>query len=297
MKKTDVEKILEEICSIYEWKNRKFQYKKRFHHFDESWDGAFEETEDATFCSLSFRVKEIKGWLFGLWVREVDTPSGDLHWVKYQLFGGYEEDIDKFKPSRMYNVCEEKICINEEEFDMSICEGSDLLQYIYKHRVFASYREIYGVNYNLKPISGVKAMFGVMCTRFRQWRLRLWNNFIEKKTIKPFLKELKKDFPCDNIWLDIDDNRSPHSEFIIVIPEYDEEIPELNHYYHDFGSNVGEICDKWKKIGKIFGIRCIFPNHVSEWITIMDQKDFDKRKELMSEFPECRLKEMYHGVK
>ncbi len=76
------------------------QYKAFFKKYDltivdETWCNGyfiFEFGEDSV---IHFKVKEVKGWLFGIWFnREYDGEE-----PKDQLFWQYERDIDKFKPS------------------------------------------------------------------------------------------------------------------------------------------------------------------------------------------------------
>lgn len=65
--------------------------KRKFTIYDEKWD-------DIGFVTVHFRVKECKGWLFGVWFRENENTKKRY----FELFGQPENNIDKFKPSRSH---------------------------------------------------------------------------------------------------------------------------------------------------------------------------------------------------
>ena len=294
MKKTDVEKILTAITQVWGFQKKKgaqqFQCLKQFHRFDENFYGYFDEEEEVDFCCMEFKVREIPKWLFGLWITE--KHHKDEVYFEYKFFGADERDIDKFKPSHVENLYSGTayLCDDNAEYNYYI-DGAKLLKYVYQHRVMANYREIWGVDYNLRYVPAVFACLCLGHHRFKEWARAKWNNLIERKTVKYYCKVLHNDFPNDDIWSNVDNNRSPRTELFVVIPEYDEEIDtRMNSLWHEIASpKVWDISQKWAKIGKYLGINVYFPDHVGQSFMIMSQADFQTFKENTQDYNQFRL--------
>ena len=107
--------------------------------------------------TVTFKVAEAPGWLFGIWYTLKDAPShmeeGKVVKVlKYQVFGQYELFIDKFKPSRSL-FCEEDsiydITPDYEFLGRDVCWGLEsMFLYIINEPALAFCRDVHCWNYN-----------------------------------------------------------------------------------------------------------------------------------------------------
>lgn len=99
-----------------------------------------------------FKIKQAPGWLFGIWWD--DNISEDYN--NGELFAQYEENIDKFKPSRsafcVSCIGPTKQIPNTEETDYT-----DMVKFIIKEPYLAFYRDYNGVDYNRKYITRKEA--------------------------------------------------------------------------------------------------------------------------------------------
>lgn len=99
-----------------------------------------------------FKIKQAPGWLFGIWWD--DNISEDYN--NGELFAQYEENIDKFKPSRsafcVSCIGPTKQIPNAEETDYT-----DMVKFIIKEPYLAFYRDYNGVDYNRKYITRKEA--------------------------------------------------------------------------------------------------------------------------------------------
>lgn len=296
MNKQNVQTIIQSLCKEYAWKKNRFQCVKEYHHYDENFYSYFDNSEDVKFCCMEFKIKEIPKWIFGLWISE--RVSNNTTCFDYKFFGADERDIDKFKPSHVENMVEGTAFLDEDSQECNYyIDGVRLLNFVRKHRILANYREIRGVDYNIKPVGIVAATLWLCRHRYTEWSRKQWNRLIEYKTTHYFKKQLIKDFlPTDDIWVNIDENRSPRSELFVVIPCYDEDIERKcgSIWHKEASPKVFDIAERWSKIGKIFGINVYFPEHVGQFYTIMSQADFQLYKE-NSEDSNFKFKLLHRG--
>lgn len=88
--------------------NNRKEYEKFFNDLKdigiETYDIQYNDgywVEDEKDCNVSFKIKGIKGWIFGAWKKNPDDWDSQ-HKLPYHLvvFCQYERFLDKFKPSR-----------------------------------------------------------------------------------------------------------------------------------------------------------------------------------------------------
>ena len=106
--------------------------KRKFHSFDVKYGNGyfvFEYGEDSV---VHFRLKECKGWLFGIWWR---TSTDERYEVEFDFFAQYEDLIDKFKPSRSYFVAEDVKLEDRKDLKDNIYSGGvySIAEFIKKH--------------------------------------------------------------------------------------------------------------------------------------------------------------------
>ena len=107
--------------------------------------------------TVTFKVAEAPGWLFGIWYTLKEEPGymreGKVVKVlKYQVFGQYELFIDKFKPSRsmfceddwVHNITPDK---DFKEIGLGLGLRSMVL-YIINEPALAFCRDVHGWDYN-----------------------------------------------------------------------------------------------------------------------------------------------------
>ena len=207
-------------------------------------DTDFETDFDAYTCvsesgvgyyGVVFKIKELKGWLFGIWYW-FDRANDK---VNMQLFTQYERFINKFKPSRSTLLVDQDIMLadfavviekpsiiahitrydsewaNENACDYYMYEVKELLQYMKKYPELAYYQD------NVRDLSRAYT------TRFRA-RIRMWydilhdnfrnfiSNICDKKGLKLWKKYFLKNLPKETrVW---DDGEYTSPRFEMQIP-------------------------------------------------------------------------------
>lgn len=111
---------------------------------------------------VHFHIKELPGWLFGIWWHEPtsDKTSDGDNFLKLSgtLFTQYEKNIDKFKPSRSELQCEIKInYLPNGKFAIDTWSIIDLLLFMYKEPALAFCRDYCGWDYNQEYHSRAEA--------------------------------------------------------------------------------------------------------------------------------------------
>ena len=102
---------------------------------------------------VHFRLKETPGWLYGIWW-ELQINTEDEVSIIGKFFAQYENEIDKFKPSTSYYVCDMKVIMAA---DGSVClDEGEVVSIINFIRDYP-YRAWYGnINFN-DDVSNLKA--------------------------------------------------------------------------------------------------------------------------------------------
>lgn len=120
---------------------------------------------------IEFRVEEIPGWLFGIWL--YPPTEKDPNSIRLDFFSQYEDAIDKFKPSRSQLLVSEQFPLKHEEVkvtsnkegeedktiwkplkeleDLDIWDVDDinkLLIYMYKYPELAFMQDYHGYDLN-----------------------------------------------------------------------------------------------------------------------------------------------------
>lgn len=154
---------------------------------DSGYQFAIEQDDDYYF---DFRIKQCKGWLFGIRVDDSETF----------FFCQYVQEIDKFKPSRSEYV----VCVNNENlFDESVFVVKyeltsilRLIRFIHQHPLRAWYKDFTCVDYNMEYRSSL-AILRKYISRKLWWKRYLRDNkildflmlkFVKRKVV-PYLKE------------------------------------------------------------------------------------------------------------
>ena len=222
---------------------------------------------------IEFKVKEIKNWLFGMWMYKDEKIKGCIH---ISVFGCDERDIDKFKPSR--------VAASKEYYYYTTSDGyqddcSDLFEYIVKNKYLADYREIFCQDPAFSYTSKTKAFFKVLTHRFSEWRRKKANEYVNRKVLKATTKWLKETLPNNKIYtVDKGDCWSPRFDIAVVRNKIDE-LPEGNGCYgFDEILELHErLLNKYKRIFKFFGIRLYWLS-VSHCFDVYEKKDWKRWK-------------------
>jgi hypothetical protein len=125
----------------------------------ESEDITFTATDvdyDEDFNTVSFKVAEAPGWLFGIWYtiegEPCDAEGKVIQTLKYSVFGQHERFIDKFKPSHS-SFCEEgSICDITPDYEFLSrdinCVLESMFTYIINEPALAFCRDVHCWDYN-----------------------------------------------------------------------------------------------------------------------------------------------------
>lgn len=110
-----------------------------------------------TNSTVTFRIEETPGWLYGLWWSSIEKDSKVI--LEANLFTQYEDEIDKFKPSASMVSSDISIVLNSDTTPNSIFVWNfarDIV-FIHKEPYLAFYREIHYSNFNKEYISREEA--------------------------------------------------------------------------------------------------------------------------------------------
>lgn len=122
---------------------------------------------------IYFEVRELKGWLFGVYLEEYNSDTKTL---SGEIFCQYKIFIDKFKPS--YSTYEGTIdfVFDEAHVTRVISPLDDDIRFIQKEPSLAKARDLYAWDYNTSHHTRVEAFFKV-------------NMYILKLTLEKHLKK------------------------------------------------------------------------------------------------------------
>lgn len=134
----------------------------------------FEFGEDMV---VHFRLKECKGWLFGIW--------WDVDESKYDFFAQYEKNINKFKPSDSSFV--EKSIWFEEDAPLGYC-ADGICQFIKKHPLKAWYAD--GCYFH--NLWAIYPRFLFLKFVKERWRDDCYYQFRKNRLNKKYLRLLEK---------------------------------------------------------------------------------------------------------
>lgn len=202
---------------------------------------------------IHFRIKECKGWKFGIW-----WNYDEEEYFKYngELFAQYERAIDKFKPEDSELV--ENIKISDvENFEKDGAWTTmpiKMIKYIKEYPAFAFCRHWEGFNgkYDYMPYHKAKR------------ELRLYNlsedlgEFINNAITKMVIRYMKRNYlrylPKGYELIDRGDCWSPRYEFAIPISAFKGELKEVGMYtFEEFDCipNIEKKKEKEKKFYKL----------------------------------------------
>lgn len=94
--------------------------KHGFDIYNESWRESYFVFSTGEDSIVHFKVKQCKGWLFGMWLWQEKEVEGQATKRTIQIFGQPINNIDKFKPSASPWVYEFDIDLNAEQARSSL---------------------------------------------------------------------------------------------------------------------------------------------------------------------------------
>lgn len=109
---------------------------------------------------VHFRIKELPGWLFGMWFSYDKKTKGV---IKCEWFCQQDLWVDKFKPSRSEIQCTTLFSISQFAIDKILTEPEDVffdgyeiidnIKFMLKHPWLAAYRDYRGVSLNIDYVT------------------------------------------------------------------------------------------------------------------------------------------------
>lgn len=249
---------------------------------------------------IQFHIREIPGWLFGIWWdepqkrEETEETSDECIEVMGTIFTQYEDSIDKFKPSR--SAIQRPICVrkylypNEEEYRPEfVCSVDDvvgMLMFLHNEPALAFCRDYMGWNYNIEYHTRAEAKREF--EKYKKWHKNkseqeeTLNNRMLDKIKSLFSEEIEKGFA---FILDHGKNWSPRYETIVNKDKFSE-FKSLE--YGSYG--LSELYDKRdikgfekeaKSCEKVSNkYEFLWFNPVSDCVLLTDTRRFNKFKKL-----------------
>ena len=190
----------------------------KVHCFDDEYDSGSvsyefsnEEYVEIDNKYMEFKIKELKGWLFGFWLdydQEKDSDGNYYDIYTYKCFCKVEKFINKYNPSNSMFVCEGKI--QQEEFDfilessmiqtLMFSEIGNMIKYIKKNRNIAWCRDVLWIDYNETYLTKLGAFNLRLKNEFKHKFEQVVGKLVVKKKLKLVKKYILKDFEGSYIY-------------------------------------------------------------------------------------------------
>ena len=213
-----------------------FNHLKKFHEeyrSEESVGFTFDDIEyldgyfifgTGTNSVANFKIKEAPGWKFGIWWEPIIDEKASTkrkkvylqNKVKATVFGQYEANIDKFKPSRS-EFCEEYTYYTDEDECLYALEVYEMISFIEREPDLAFYRDYTGTDFNKEFVSREKARN--FKKKKEAWRIE--NDRLEDEFAHEACRRIKYDLLADvfkdgdAFIIDQGDYTSPRYEIIV----------------------------------------------------------------------------------
>lgn len=185
---------------------------------------------------VHFHVKEIPGWLFGIWwgepVLEHDEDKELQIKVSYEMFAQYENNINKFKPAAS-NICITDNITFNGEWDLSISLIEKMI-FIHNEPELAFCEDCYGWNYEYKYHTRAEAK--------KEFKAYLKHQNL-KETLLPQLDKNVYDVVAEILEELISKGQAIIDEIEYCTPKYDILLDSKL-----FGENIETGCYDWKLI-------------------------------------------------
>jgi len=97
---------------------------------------------------IHFHIKECPGWKFGIWWQIPDGSNPKQRYINGEFFAQYEENIDKFKPSRSEICAQITARPWNEEAERSCRDAVSCITFIRDEPYLAFCRDYWGWDYN-----------------------------------------------------------------------------------------------------------------------------------------------------
>ena len=154
---------------LYE-KIKEIANSKGFHFHEEEWGSGYFIMEFGEDTVVHFRVKECRGWLFGIWFKDYETKGRH-----FEMFGQPLNAIDKFKPTASYFCYDssEDESDNQEDYMVRIRIGLAIDKVISPVRYDWAMAWYLSDNYEY-PVSRHEAKMKLLKYRISM----LWKNFM-----------------------------------------------------------------------------------------------------------------------
>ena len=169
---------------------------------------------------ITFRVKELKDWLFGFWLdynEDLDIDDKPRGIYSFKWFAQVEKHINKFKPSDSV-ILEEDDFITEEDVE-NIWNYNCIrhaIKYIKKHKSLAWCRDVMWIDYNYNYMTMFGAFLRKCARQFRDWKEEQIKNYIVKKHLHLVKKYILPNLKGSYIY-DIGENCSPRYEILMPL--------------------------------------------------------------------------------
>ena len=254
---------------------------------------------------IQFRVEECPGWLFGIWWSDPrdDSENDDSedddnkkekelpNYVHGQLFAQYEDNIDKFKPSRS-EYCEDiDYYLEDKDFGYGITKAKEMIGYIHKYPALAFYKDYNSADYNYEYIDLQRAERAF--AKYKRKKIEKDQKREEfKKEILDFYKKEIEEMGIKNItFLYKGDGWSPAYDILIPLEdnlEVFKEEDDYNFLYTDeesskeYKAEVKRFLREQKKIEKKYKKYYFWASEVIDsWLVV-------RKKEKIKEILECK---------
>lgn len=152
---------------------------------------------------VHFHIKETPGWKYGIWFNLVRKNSTNRKYARYykdrfecRVFAQYEEEINKFKPSRS-TICETiPLSIINGKVEIAamdkLMDFEGQVDFIHSEPYLAFYRDMHSADFNQKHITKAKAK-AYFEKYFEEKRARQAVRKQNDEEILAFYKDLLKD--------------------------------------------------------------------------------------------------------
>lgn len=214
--------------------------------------------------SYDFHIKELPGWLFGVWIYKPTAKTGcydgkgNVKYVKGTWFCAYEKFVGKFKPSRTHFSGDFYV----EQFGNKIYRADsypnsdivDAMKFIKKNKYVAYYFDssFLGV---YQHVSKLKAKRQYNKDHFNNWVEETRTKILDKKVLKIYAKYCFYDLK-NAYFYDYEDHRSPRYQMMCPLKGNDliwTDGKGIYTYNDEFLAHLEKKVNKVKRLAKLLG--------------------------------------------
>lgn len=275
-------KVLEDISYATSYKHKKM-HRLEFTPIDLEMEPKEFVKSTYSMYSYHFHIKELPGWLFGVWLYKPKAMdgcydgNGNISCIKGTWFCAIEKFVDKFKPTRVHFSGD--FSIDVQQNGIVRCDGypeswfSDALVFIKENKYVASYYDYWGDNL-YQRVNWLKAFTYYCKVNYKYWKEHKVKKLLDSLSKRVYAKYCF--YGLNNAhFYDYGEYRSPRYEMRCPYVSNENEFTDgLGSYYFDdeFYCHLDDKMKKVMLIAKLLGEKW-YSTPIGNYIFVYETKE------------------------